>query len=104
MKFQILKHFSFLFRITRERVGIKLNKTESTVVIGPGKYIVCRRVRELFCPDILQALAVKGLNIFRSVSLFFNSGSKSDFSHDTTTDIWAHVHEGQIAPLIASVS
>ena len=55
VKFQILKHFSFLFRITRDRVGIKTLRTESTFVTGPEKCTVCRRVRALFSPEILQA-------------------------------------------------
>ena len=61
VRVQILKHFSFLFHITRERVGIKTHRTESRFVIGPGKYTVCKCVRALFSPEILQAWAVKGL-------------------------------------------
>ena len=30
-------------------------------VTGPEKYIVCKRVRQSFSPDILQPEAVKGL-------------------------------------------
>ena len=48
VKFPVLKHFCFLFHITRERVGTKLHGTESTFVIGPGNYTVCRCVRALF--------------------------------------------------------
>ena len=51
VKFQILKHFCFLFRTTREKFGIKMHRTESWFVIGPGKYTVCRRVRAFFSPD-----------------------------------------------------
>ena len=61
VKFQILKHFCFLFRITRERVCIETHRTESRFVIGPGKYTLCRRVCALFNPEILQAWAAKGL-------------------------------------------
>ena len=68
VKFQILKHFSFLFHITRERVGIKTHRTESRFVTGPGKYTVCRRVRALFSPEISQAWAVKGLSWLSRVS------------------------------------
>ena len=57
------KHFCFLFRITRERVGIKAQRTESRFVMGPGKYTVCRRVRAFFSPEMLQAWAVNGLKV-----------------------------------------
>ena len=59
-KFQILKQFSFLFRITRERVCIKTHRLERFVT-GPEKYTVCWRVRALLSPEILQAWAMKGL-------------------------------------------
>ena len=51
VKFQILKHFCFLFRTTREKFGIKTHRTESWFVIGPEKYTVCRRVRAFLSPD-----------------------------------------------------
>ena len=70
VKFQILRHFSFLFYVTRERVGIKTHRSESTFVIGPGKYTVCRRVRVLFNLEISQAWAVKGLSWLSRVSAF----------------------------------
>ena len=44
-------------------VCIKTRRTESRFVIGPGKYTVCRRMRAIFSPEILQAWAVKGLMI-----------------------------------------
>ena len=34
---------------------------ESRVVIGPEKYTVCRLACTFFSPEILQAVAVKGL-------------------------------------------
>ena len=67
VKFQILKHFCFLLRITRERVCIETHRTESGFVIEPGKYTLFRRVCALFNPEILQAWAAKGL----SLSVFF---------------------------------
>ena len=30
-----------------------------------GKYTVCRRARAAFSPEILQAVAVKGLNVLQ---------------------------------------
>ena len=41
----------------------KRTRTESRFVIGPGKCTVCRRMRAIFSPEILQAWAVKGLMI-----------------------------------------
>ena len=41
----------------------KKHRTESRFVIGPGKYTVCRRVRAIFSPEILQAWALKGLMV-----------------------------------------
>ena len=42
MKLQILKQFSFLFCVTREKIDIKTHRTESRFVIGPGNiYIYC---------------------------------------------------------------
>ena len=70
VKFQILRHFSFRFHITRERVGIKTHRTKWTFVTGPGKYTVCRRVRALSSLEISQAWGVKGLSWLSRVSTF----------------------------------
>ena len=69
MKCQILKQFSFLFRITRQRAVIKTHRTESTFVTGPGKYTVCRRVRVLFSPGNCTGLDSEGVNPWNVAAL-----------------------------------
>ena len=61
MKFEVKKAFSFFFfALACERILIKTHSIESRCY-RTGKYIVCKRVRASFSPDILQAGAVKGL-------------------------------------------
>ena len=48
-----------------EMVYIKTHRTESRFVTGPGKHTICRRVRALFSPEIVQAWAVRGLIILK---------------------------------------
>ena len=58
-----MSKFVFLFAL--HATGFASKHTELKVdfvcVTGPGKHTVCRRVPALFSPEILQALAVKGL-------------------------------------------
>ena len=57
----MLMPFSSFFALARENIFIKMHNIQIRFVTEPGKYTVCRRVYELFCPEILQAGAVKGL-------------------------------------------
>ena len=60
LKFEILEQFCFLFRITYERVGIKMQRTKSRFVIHPENVLFAGALA-LFSPEILQTWAVKGL-------------------------------------------
>ena len=55
-----------VFALSCERIFIKTHGTESRCY-RTGKYTVCRRVRVSFSPEILQALAVKGLSSLNAV-------------------------------------
>ena len=74
MKFEILKPFLFLFRISSlcERIPIKTHNIESRFVIEPettlfvgararARACVCVGARAPFNPEIVQAGVVKGL-------------------------------------------
>ena len=43
---------------------MKTQKNIESRCYRTGKYTVCRRIRAFFSPDILQAVAVKGLSKF----------------------------------------
>ena len=60
-EFETLKFFVIFFALAcAESIFIKTHSIESRCY-STGKYTVCRRVRVSFSPEILQALAVKGL-------------------------------------------
>ena len=61
-KFEILKVFLFAFSHWHERISAKRHTIEDRVIIGPENVLFCRLVREPFNPEILQTVAVKGLN------------------------------------------
>ena len=67
MKGQNLKPLTvsvLFFALSRERI---FNKTHSSGsrCYSTGKYTVCRRIRASFSPEILQAVAAKGLIILK---------------------------------------
>ena len=47
--------------MSTERIVIKTHKTEKRFVIRPENILFLRRLCASFSPEILQALAVKGL-------------------------------------------
>ena len=49
-----------MFALACERISIKTHSVDKAYVLKDRK-IVCRRVRALFSPEMLQARAVKGL-------------------------------------------
>ena len=53
----------FFFALTRERVFIKTQSTESRCATRPEKYTVYKRVRASFSPEMLQAESVTELII-----------------------------------------
>ena len=62
-KFESLSLFVFFFTLVRERTFIKMHSIEIRFVTEPKLYTVSRRVCARSSPDILQAVAVKGLII-----------------------------------------
>ena len=56
--------FVFFFALSSERIFMKTHSTEGRCVIGPEN-TVCMRIRASFSPEILQALALKGLKTSR---------------------------------------
>ena len=65
-KFEALNSFCLLllFALARERISIEINTQLKVNVTGAENFIVCRRVRASFGPEILQAGTVKGLTYF----------------------------------------
>ena len=58
------------FALSCERIFIETHSIGSSCY-GTGKYIVCRRVRASFSPEILQAwAAAKGLSVCRAINCF----------------------------------
>ena len=51
----------FAFPHWRERIFVRTHNIENRFVIGPENVPFCRLVQALFSPEILQAVAVKGL-------------------------------------------
>ena len=89
MKFQILKQFCFLFRITRERIGIKTYATESRLLIGPEKCTVCRCVCAPFSPEIFTGLGSEGVKMVL-IAAHLNAASDSvamDTVHTRDTNL-----------------
>ena len=60
VKHQLTYLLVFFFALTRERMFIKAHSIENRCC-RTGRYTVCRRIHAFFCPEILQAGAVKGI-------------------------------------------
>ena len=61
VKFEILKHFLFLFHITRVKGFPSKCTVLKVICYRMGKYTVCGHVHAFFSPEIVQDVAVKGL-------------------------------------------
>ena len=66
VKFEIHKSFFFFFFFHlsqwHERISVKMHNIENRFVIRPENILFCRLVRARFSPEMLRAVAVKGLN------------------------------------------
>ena len=67
-----LSLFAFFFSIKTHRIE---NKCYAT-----GKYTVCRRVRAAFSKEILQAGAVKGLNLCQKIDVICEASGGAEIA------------------------